>query len=165
MKDEVELVRWRGGRSWEECSDQRVVTSKTLGWEGEGRLWDAELQVRKELSDGKGEWMLLHEWKLIMIFTLFSISMIFSLHQKKRKKKVKTHSPKFNCYLIPTRPLVSQYYWSQCPNISEKFRHFPLPGVWCCAYSFSCVQLFVVLWTVACQAPLSMGILQARILE
>ena len=30
---------------------------------------------------------------------------------------------------------------------------------------FSCVQLFLTLWTVACQAPLSTGILQARILE
>ena len=30
---------------------------------------------------------------------------------------------------------------------------------------FSCVQLFVTPWTVACQAPLSMGILQAGILE
>ena len=30
---------------------------------------------------------------------------------------------------------------------------------------FSRVQLFVTLWTVACQAPLSMGILQERILE
>ena len=30
---------------------------------------------------------------------------------------------------------------------------------------FSCVQLFVTPWTVARQAPLSMGILQARILE
>ena len=30
---------------------------------------------------------------------------------------------------------------------------------------FSRVQPFVTLWTVACQAPLSMGILQARILE
>ena len=29
----------------------------------------------------------------------------------------------------------------------------------------SCVRLFVTPWTVACQAPLSMGILQARILE
>ena len=29
----------------------------------------------------------------------------------------------------------------------------------------SCVWLFVTPWTVACQAPLSMGILQARILE
>ena len=29
----------------------------------------------------------------------------------------------------------------------------------------SCVQLFETPWTVACQAPLSMGILQARILE
>ena len=30
---------------------------------------------------------------------------------------------------------------------------------------FSCVQLFVTPWTVACKAPLSTGILQARILE
>ena len=32
-------------------------------------------------------------------------------------------------------------------------------------YRFSHVQLFVTLWTVARQAPLSMGILQARLLE
>ena len=30
---------------------------------------------------------------------------------------------------------------------------------------FSHVQLFVTPWTVACQAPLSMGILQARTLD
>ena len=30
---------------------------------------------------------------------------------------------------------------------------------------FSCVRLFVTLWTMAPQAPLSMGILQARIPE
>ena len=35
----------------------------------------------------------------------------------------------------------------------------------CCAESLSRVQLFVTTWTVAHQAPLSMGILQARILE
>ena len=40
----------------------------------------------------------------------------------------------------------------------------------CCAWSLSHVQLFVTPWTVACQAPLcqaplSMGILQARIQE
>ena len=34
-----------------------------------------------------------------------------------------------------------------------------------CAQSLSHVQLFVTPWTVAHQAPLSMGILQARILE
>ena len=34
-----------------------------------------------------------------------------------------------------------------------------------CAYSLSCVWLFVTSWTVAHQAPLSIGILQARILE
>ena len=35
----------------------------------------------------------------------------------------------------------------------------------CMLSHFSRVQLFVTLWTVAHQAPLSMGILQARILE
>ena len=35
----------------------------------------------------------------------------------------------------------------------------------CCAQSLSHVRLFVTPWTVAHQAPLSMGILQARILE
>ena len=38
--------------------------------------------------------------------------------------------------------------WSQCP-----------------LSCFSCVQLLVTLWTLAHQGPLSMGILQARILE
>ena len=37
--------------------------------------------------------------------------------------------------------------------------------VLCCAESLSCLRLFVTPWTVAHQAPLSMGILQARILE
>ena len=35
----------------------------------------------------------------------------------------------------------------------------------CLLSCFSSVQLFVTLWTVAHQAPLSMGILQPRILE
>ena len=35
----------------------------------------------------------------------------------------------------------------------------------CCAYLLSHIRLFAISWTVACQAPLSMGILQARILE
>ena len=35
----------------------------------------------------------------------------------------------------------------------------------CKVSHFSCVQLFATLWTVARQAPLVHGILQARILE
>ena len=35
----------------------------------------------------------------------------------------------------------------------------------CVQSHFSRVRIFATLWTVACQAPLSMGILQARILE
>ena len=38
-------------------------------------------------------------------------------------------------------------------------------SVYMCAKSLSRVQLFVTPWTVAPQAPLSMGILQARILQ
>ena len=34
-----------------------------------------------------------------------------------------------------------------------------------CVYSLSLVQLFATPWTVARQAPLSMGILQARVLQ
>ena len=37
--------------------------------------------------------------------------------------------------------------------------------VLCCAQLLSRVQLFATPWTVACQSPLSMGSLQARILE
>ena len=35
----------------------------------------------------------------------------------------------------------------------------------CCAWSLSRVQLLATPWTVACQVPWSMGILQTRLLE
>ena len=37
--------------------------------------------------------------------------------------------------------------------------------VFCCVVSHSVVSDSVTPWTVACQSPLSMGVLQARILE
>ena len=37
--------------------------------------------------------------------------------------------------------------------------------VLCCAWSLNCARLFSIPWTVTRQAPLSMGILQAGILE
>ena len=40
-----------------------------------------------------------------------------------------------------------------------QLRHWGSP---CCAWSLSRVQLFVTPWTVACQAPLSMGILHGQ---
>ena len=43
--------------------------------------------------------------------------------------------------------------------------HFPWPAHMLCAYLLSHVQLFATPWTVARQATLSVGILQARILE
>ena len=46
--------------------------------------------------------------------------------------------------------------------LNRKFCFFPLRGM---LRRFSHVQLFATSRTVACQAPLSMGILQARILE
>ena len=49
------------------------------------------------------------------------------------------------------------YSSANCP--SQKSR---IPS---CAWLLIHVHLFVTTWTIACQAPLSMGILQARILE
>ena len=43
--------------------------------------------------------------------------------------------------------------------------HTTPPSAVLCLVTQSCPTLFVTLWTVAHQAPLSMGILQARILE
>ena len=39
------------------------------------------------------------------------------------------------------------------------------PPTACMPSRFSRVRLYAIPWTVSCQAPLSMGILQARILE
>ena len=53
---------------------------------------------------------------------------------------------------------------------SVRFEPFVLPishpcvYVCVCSQLLSCVQLFVTPWTVALQGPLSMGILQVRIL-
>ena len=41
------------------------------------------------------------------------------------------------------------YFWIQSTNLMSPCT--------CVLSHFSCVQLFVTLWTVACQAPLSMG--------
>lgn len=44
VKGEEELIR-RGGRErWEESADQGQTSSKTLGWEGDWRVWDTEMQ-------------------------------------------------------------------------------------------------------------------------
>ena len=48
---------------------------------------------------------------------------------------------------------------------SDKYTEVELPGHACMLNHFSHVQLFATLWTIAHQAPLSMGILQASILE
>ena len=47
---------------------------------------------------------------------------------------------------------------------SEPWLHVGV-AVLCCTWLLSCVGLSVTPWTVTCQAPLSMGILQVRILE
>ena len=54
-----------------------------------------------------------------------------------------------------------------CRQILYQLSHkgSPIISFVCCAYSLSHVWLFATSWTIAHQAPLSMGILQARILE
>ena len=50
-------------------------------------------------------------------------------------------------------------------NVKSKFQIDLLVIIFGCAVSLSHVRFFATPWTVACQGPLSMGILQARILE
>ena len=52
------------------------------------------------------------------------------------------------------RDKLEDWDWHKCTTIYEIDNELLL----------SCVQLFATLWTVACQGPLSMGIIQARIL-
>ena len=55
--------------------------------------------------------------------------------------------------------------WTPClAKSTHKINYTPLHRV-LCAQSLSHVRLFATPWTAAHQAPLSMGILQARILE
>ena len=52
------------------------------------------------------------------------------------------------------------------PDWGTKIPHSTRPKyIYVLCVVLSCVQLFMTLWTVALQAPLSLGILQARILE
>ena len=60
-------------------------------------------------------------------------------------------------------------YGLHCSSVSRKicwmYQRAPGMAVLSCASSFSRGRLFVTPWTIAHQAPLSMGILQTRILE
>ena len=59
-----------------------------------------------------------------------------------------------------------QPFWKSVCQYLGKLTAFAVCSQVCAVLShFSHVPLFVTLWTAACQAPLPMGILQARILE
>jgi len=63
-------------------------------------------------------------------------------------------------------PCHSLFQWVSSSHQVAKVLDLQLQHVSCCTVlSHSVVSDFVTSWTVACQAPLSMGILQARILE
>ena len=49
------------------------------------------------------------------------------------------------------------------PKVTYKFNAIPIRI--CCAYLLSQAWLFATAWTIARQGPLSMGILQERILQ
>ena len=64
-------------------------------------------------------------------------------------------------YLVSTHMFEQSQHWKTrlCKNLLDPHRdhHYRYSFFWCmCAFShFSCVQLFVALWAVAYQAPLS----------
>ena len=76
--------------------------------------------------------------------------------------------PTLSCHHLPhvanSRTQILHFDWHDLDQHFSKFRAFPNHLVWKCL-SLSRVQLSVTSWTVAHQAPLSMRILQARILE
>ena len=69
-------------------------------------------------------------------------------------------------YPIPfkTVPSTLSLFWKNSKH-AEKLKEYRMNICMCMLSCFSCVWLFSTPWTVACQVPLSMGILQARILE
>ena len=58
-----------------------------------------------------------------------------------------------------------QTWLSDWTELTGNYKIFNIVPCACILSHFSCVQLFVTLWTVARQPPLVLGILQARILE
>ena len=71
------------------------------------------------------------------------------------------------CSLVPAGlSLLGLYHCQFSPLFSAHLCiKIDIDRVCLCAQSLSYVQLFVTPWTVACQAPLSLGILQTRILK
>ena len=61
---------------------------------------------------------------------------------------------------------IISYLKKSCKNTTKKkTTRISFTLVLCCALLLSLVRLFATPWAVPCQAPLSMGILQARLLE
>ena len=85
-----------------------------------------------------------HRWKTISLTNCVAIPPLYS--------HLNTHSPStkdacFSPILDKTITFLLKFIF--CPGIHHK--------CFLCVQSFSCVQLFVALWTVAHQAPLSIG--------
>ena len=78
---------------------------------------------------------------------------------------LRTHASHFQILQISAMILREQgiRLGSQSPCFKYNIRAMILQC--CCTSLLSHVQLFATSWTATCQAPLSMGILQARILE
>ena len=80
----------------------------------------------------------------------------------------------FQIFFLQFKYLLSTPLCNELSKISKELgvdieqsntREFKIQYVLCCAQSLSCVQLFTIPQTMVRQAPLSMGILQVRILE
>ena len=71
-----------------------------------------------------------------------------------------------NCHCLFFKFFPSTIFSSGYPpaSLPANFQLFPLVCM-CMLSRFTCVWILVTVWTVTCQALLSMGILQARILE
>ena len=63
-------------------------------------------------------------------------------------------------YQTSRTDLMDMVWWSHHSSIQKFIENFKIlcwVGAWVCAQSLGCFRLFVTPWTIACQAPLSMG--------
>ena len=71
----------------------------------------------------------------------------------------------YAAFLMPSKPQMVGIWYGEWKHSWDGFNAGQFPGQQLALKLLSYVQLFATPWTIACQAPLSLGILWARILK
>ena len=135
-------MRWLDGVT--DSMDMRWVDSGSWWWTGRpGMLWFM------------GSQRVGHDWVTELNWTEFTKVMTHTIHWRQKSL--------FNKWCQGSWTVTNNNESRCCHTWMDKTGSNGLNA--CMLFRFSHVWFFVTLWTVAHQGPLSMGILQARILE